>query len=913
MKYKLSLLLVFCLIGISGFSQLFINLPNTSYTIDFDGTVIGVIQGTNEGKGFLASPDDGYLDADAWETSGMSDGNTLFGQDNASKGDFTNGQDRGGVTTGGFWAFNVLKNDDDFTFGFQPTDADFTPGYITLKIRNNTGEYVVRMLLAYEIWVNNDSDYSGGISLSYSLDNQNFIPLSGVDFFSAAEQTYTIPELAGNENWEKQDIAALIEGLALPDGSDIYLRWTHQDAALYNVFNEGGERDEFALDDISVLVETSNNPGPFVQLTDYLRYPATTDVVPVIAEITDVNNPVDASNVWIKYGTESENYSDSVSMSYTSGNTYTGSIPAIFPDSTKVYFVVEAKDVNGATGQSIENAYEVRDPYIINLPYEQNFDVDLGDCYIFNVLGNQKEWYWGRDFASGDYDEYAEMTGYSANDSEEDWLILPGFLLSPSNTDIIDFISYYNYGEDGVGTFQLMVSTDYPGIGDPSAYIWTEKQFQRPSRKKQWWYSEQVLLPQGSDTLFVAFKYTSPPQSPRTWRVDQIRITRDQSADPEPVSYPSEFTATAFNGSTIRTTWTDVTDPIPPFGYHIQVNTSNNFTPPVDGIPGPVDFDLRDGVGSTNVFHGGFEEVTWTNLNPSTTYYFTIYSYSNSGDLIDFKTDGTPPATQAITTTGSSADPDDVIMTEFMASPFDVNDSDGEWIELFNTTDSDIDLDGWILRSTAGSGDELHSIVNGGPLIIKANDFLVIGLNDDTLTNNGVPVAYEYDNVFLSNTFDTIQIISDARVEIDFLEWGDGSVWGIPLGQSLQFVATADKDNNNGFNWTPALIRENGYVDLIQTPGDIAETDRGSPGTNGLYQNLVDSTTWTGTGAWSVGNRVGKSNWSNGSPGSNVKVIIKGEVEVDLPKVLPALSGELVIDPVIGKLVIPPQKALTTN
>ena len=102
--------------------------------------------------------------------------------------------------------------------------------------------------------------------------------------------------------------------------------------------------------------------------------------------------------------------------------------------------------------------------------------------------------------------------------------------------------------------------------------------------------------------------------------------------------------------------------------------------------------------------------------------------------------------------------------------------------------------------------------------------------------------------------------------------------------------------------WLSGNLRENGFL-------NEANPELGSPGTNGLYQNLVESTTWTGAGFWSEGNLVGKSNWSNGAPGSNVDVIINGNVIVDMDKLLPALCKKLTVNQTQG-LIIPPNRAI---
>ncbi|MEZ5149277.1 MAG: hypothetical protein R2759_19960 [Bacteroidales bacterium] len=61
------------------------------------------------------------------------------------------------------------------------------------------------------------------------------------------------------------------------------------------------------------------------------------------------------------------------------------------------------------------------------------------------------------------------------------------------------------------------------------------------------------------------------------------------------------------------------------------------------------DADLSDGNGALNVLYGQ-EEVTFSGLDAATTYYFSIYPYTNSGINIDYKNDGTAPTADATTT-----------------------------------------------------------------------------------------------------------------------------------------------------------------------------------------------------------------------------------------------------------------------
>ena len=67
------LLLVFSISFVfSANAQLSIGDTNTDYTINFDSTVSGVINGQYNGTGFATTPASGDLDGNAWAVSGFS-------------------------------------------------------------------------------------------------------------------------------------------------------------------------------------------------------------------------------------------------------------------------------------------------------------------------------------------------------------------------------------------------------------------------------------------------------------------------------------------------------------------------------------------------------------------------------------------------------------------------------------------------------------------------------------------------------------------------------------------------------------------------------------------------------------------------------------------------------------------------
>lgn len=119
------------------------------------------------------------------------------------------------------------------------------------------------------------------------------------------------------------------------------------------------------------------------------------------------------------------------------------------------------------------------------------------------------------------------------------------------------------------------------------------------------------------------------------------------SINPEPTAYPTAFTALA-NGLSIKVSWEDATGAQLPYAYIVMVNTTGVFSAPVDGTPVTDDIDLSDGVGAKNVAFG-LKNYTFSGLSTQSTYYFTIYPYTNTGPNINFKTDGTAPAAYATT------------------------------------------------------------------------------------------------------------------------------------------------------------------------------------------------------------------------------------------------------------------------
>ncbi len=149
---------------------------------------------------------------------------------------------------------------------------------------------------------------------------------------------------------------------------------------------------------------------------------------------------------------------------------------------------------------------------------------------------------------------------------------------------------------------------------------------------------------------------------------------------------------------------------------------------------------------------------------------------------------------------GAWAAPGDVVINEILQNPAAVSDANGEWFEVVNTTGAAIDINGWTI-----SDDDFdsHVITNGGPLLVPAGGFLVLGNNADSGTNGGVTVAYEFSGIALANGGDELVLTDTFATEIDRVEWDDGATFPDPNGASMSLIDPA-LDNNVGANWCTA-------------------------------------------------------------------------------------------------------------
>lgn len=123
-----------------------------------------------------------------------------------------------------------------------------------------------------------------------------------------------------------------------------------------------------------------------------------------------------------------------------------------------------------------------------------------------------------------------------------------------------------------------------------------------------------------------------------------------------------------------------------------------------------------------------------------------------------------------------------LVITEIMNDPDAVTDTLGEWFEVYNPSETPVDLRGLRVR---GSGTEMFQVTAASPLVVSGRGYAVLGRNGDVIVNGGVSVLYAYGSAMdLGNgaaTPDTITLLaSDGTTLIDGVTYMNSASSGWP-------------------------------------------------------------------------------------------------------------------------------------
>ncbi len=280
--------------------------------------------------------------------------------------------------------------------------------------------------------------------------------------------------------------------------------------------------------------------------------------------------------------------------------------------------------------------------------------------------------------------------------------------------DVARMMFYMATRYEGDGNYDLELQESIPSSGPRFAKLATLIQWHNQDPVDNW---ERIR----NDKIYNNWQHNRNPFIDHPEYVDMIWGSGG-APKAEPSNHPTNFSA-AGNGLAINLSWTDATGTVLPDNYLIKASDAGYaaIANPVDGTEEATDADLSDGTGVVTVAYGQ-ESYTFNNLNPNTQYYFKIYSSTNTGTDIDYKTDGTIQQADAQTGQGGGGTATEIFISEYVEG-----DSYNKYIELYNGTGATIDLSVYDIQiyyngsTSAGSTIPLSGTVASGATFVIAH------------------------------------------------------------------------------------------------------------------------------------------------------------------------------------------------
>ncbi|NPD47999.1 MULTISPECIES: lamin tail domain-containing protein [unclassified Lentimicrobium] len=213
---------------------------------------------------------------------------------------------------------------------------------------------------------------------------------------------------------------------------------------------------------------------------------------------------------------------------------------------------------------------------------------------------------------------------------------------------------------------------------------------------------------------------------------------------------------------------------------------------------------------------------------------------------------GTVPFTPSF-----AASPGDIVITEIMYNPPESGVDSLEYIEIYNTTSSDINLGGFSISDQ----DDYYFPTDA---FIAAHGYVVIAKDSMALERNfGYPDAYNLNFDGLANGGERITVKDNNGVILNEVVFDDNAPWPEADGDGPSMVlCDLSSDHTDGANWT-ASTTTTGIVingkDLFGSPGShddacsppCEDTESTiNPSVCGSYTSPSGNHTWTSTGVY---------------------------------------------------------------
>ena len=142
----------------------------------------------------------------------------------------------------------------------------------------------------------------------------------------------------------------------------------------------------------------------------------------------------------------------------------------------------------------------------------------------------------------------------------------------------------------------------------------------------------------------------------------------------------------------------------------------------------------------------------------------------------------------------------ELIITEVMQNPAAVDDSDGEFVEIYNGSDHAISLGGLVLKD-----DTADDFTIAGEIVLEAGAYYLMCRNDVAEENGGISCDVKYSDFVLANKSDEVELNFEGIV-VDRIVYDDGATYPDPSGASMGLSPDhlSATDNDTGGNWCEA-------------------------------------------------------------------------------------------------------------
>jgi len=158
-----------------------------------------------------------------------------------------------------------------------------------------------------------------------------------------------------------------------------------------------------------------------------------------------------------------------------------------------------------------------------------------------------------------------------------------------------------------------------------------------------------------------------------------------------------------------------------------------------------------------------------------------------------------------------------VVINEIMADPLD-NDESQEWIEVYNPSNKDVSMDGWVLKDCGGQKVPLV----GANLVVPAKGYFVLGNSANKTINGDVPVDHAYgDQFYLPNTVGSVILYDGSNAFAKVVDQARYSKFepfkALQTGRSMERVSPSS-DGTDPDSWKTGT-KDFGNAENKGTPG----------------------------------------------------------------------------------------------